>query len=209
MIFTRTTGLWRKMFQIANGTLVFKSINNIHRDETLHSFQLYILSKYQPITEGVSCSSRFSTDCVTSSCNVSTSKRSRWVEEMQCETPWAEWELMKPWCKFCVASQPVFYNSTVQQSWKAPQEGTWNPPNQLTIFRLLSANHPYLLLLFICLFPVLLYFCQSFFPGGLVCVSDPCHLTPGLIRPVSQVSTFPACSLCPGAHRLACSSCST
>lgn len=47
MIFTPTTGL-----QIAKGASVSKSINNIHRDEKLHLFQLYILSKYQPITEG-------------------------------------------------------------------------------------------------------------------------------------------------------------
>lgn len=47
------------------------------------------------------------------------------------------------------------------------------------------------------------------FAAGLMCVSDSCHLTPGLIRPVSLVSTFPACSPHPGAHRLASSSSST
>lgn len=47
------------------------------------------------------------------------------------------------------------------------------------------------------------------FTAGLMCVSDSCHLTPGLIRPVSLVSTFPACSPHPGAHRLASSSSST
>lgn len=92
---------------------------------------IYFISIFYPSTSqsqrGGSCGSRFSTECVTSSCNVSTSKRSRWVEEMQCETPWAEWELMKAWCKFCVASQPVFYTTTVQQSWKAPQEGNMKP----------------------------------------------------------------------------------
>ena len=158
------------MFQIAKGTSVSKSINNIHWDEKWHFFQLYILSGSSQSQRGVSCRSQFSTGSVTSSCNVSTSESGRWVEQMQCETPWAEWELMKAWCKFCVASQPVSYSLTVQQSWKAPREETPNPANQLTIFRLLSASHPHLLyftLLHVHFLPVLLYFCQSFFPGGL------------------------------------------
>lgn len=135
-----------KAHQCLNQSITFTEMKNY----------IYFNSIFCPSTSqsqrGVSCGSWFSTGYVTSCCNVSTSKRSRWVEEMQCETPWAEWELMKAWCKFCVASQPAFYNTTVQQSWNAPQEGTWNPPNQLSIFIFLSANHPYLLLLMlICL----------------------------------------------------------
>lgn len=125
---------------------------------------IYFSSIFYPSTSqsqgGVSCGSRFSTECVTSSCNVSNIQEKQMSEEMQCETPWAEWELMKAWCKFCVASQPVFYTTTVQQSWKAPQEGNMKPtkPNPPFFFRLLSANHPYLLLL---LFICLLFYCVS------------------------------------------------
>lgn len=49
--FTRTTGLRRKMLQIAKGTWVSKSINNIQWDEKLHLFQLYIPSQYQAHTK--------------------------------------------------------------------------------------------------------------------------------------------------------------
>lgn len=187
-----------------------QSITSTEKKNYIYFSSIFYASTSQS-QRGVSCGSRFSTECVTSSCNVSTSKRSRWVEEMQCETPWAEWELMKAWCKFCVASRPVFYTTTVQQSWKAPQEGNMKPtkPNPPIFLKTFVCHSSLFAPALVYLPPVLLRFCQSFFPAGLVCVSDPCHLTPGLIRPVSQVSTFPACSLCPGAHRLACSSCST
>lgn len=97
------------------------------------SFNFIFCPNTKIIERGLSYCSWFSLDYVTFSCNVSTSKRSRWVEEIQCEMPWADGELMKPWCKCYVASQPIFYTTTVQQSWKTPSKETSHPQNHSTV----------------------------------------------------------------------------
>lgn len=203
-----------------------KSINNICHNEKKRkrtSFNFIFCPNTKILERGLSSCSWFSLNYVTFSCNVSTSKRSRWVEEMQCEKPWADGELMKPWCKCYVASQPIFYTTTVQQSWKNTLEGNITSTKSFDCLPISSSSSPLLPVFFLCV-----HICWSSLPAlfifdvselshstnlpltaGLMCVSDSCHLTPGLIRPVSLVSTFPACSPHPGAHRLACSSSST
>lgn len=137
-----------------------KSINNICHNEKRKrtGFNFIFCPNTKIIQRGLSSCSWFSLDYVTFSCNVSTSKRSRWVEEMQCELPWADGELMKPWCKCYVASQPIFYTTTVQQSWKNTLEGnitstksfdclhisiSSSPRRLLSSSASTSANHPY------------------------------------------------------------------
>lgn len=160
-------------------------------------------------------------------CNVSTSTRSRWAEEMQCEMPWADGELMKPWCKCYVASQPIFLHHHSPAELKKTHPGRKHhiykisrlfahfhplaphPPHWMFSYPAsMSANHPHQNSLSLKYLNSLVK-TNLPFAACLMCVSDSCHLTPRLIRPVSLVSTFPACSPHPGAHRLASSTSST